>query len=160
MIMDPRRLLAPALACAALAACQTAPKSGGPAGPAPAAFMAANAQAPGVVSAQGIEYKVLQSGPADGAHPTPDDDVTVEYEGRLLNGKVFDATPPGQPVTFQLGSLIPGWIAGLQLMRPGDEWTLWIPPDLAYGADATGPIPGNSLLVFRLKLVSVQPHRD
>jgi FKBP-type peptidyl-prolyl cis-trans isomerase len=158
--MNLRRFLLPALGCAALAACQTAPKAADPPGPDSAAFMASNAQAPGVVSASGIEYKILQSGPADGAHPTPDDDVTVEYEGRLLNGKVFDSTPAGQPVTFQLGGLIPGWIAGLQLMRPGDEWMIWIPPDLAYGSDATGPIPANSALAFRLKLVSVQPHKE
>jgi FKBP-type peptidyl-prolyl cis-trans isomerase len=158
-MMRLRRLVLPALACAALAACQSTPTAQS-SGPDPATFMTTNAQAPGVVSAEGLEYKVLQSGPADGPHPTPDEDVTVEYEGRLLNGKVFDATPPGQPTTFQLGSLIPGWIAGLQLMRPGDEWMLWIPPDLAYGAAATGPIPGNSVLAFRLKLVSIQPHKD
>ncbi|HEY2052110.1 MAG TPA: FKBP-type peptidyl-prolyl cis-trans isomerase [Caulobacteraceae bacterium] len=158
--MELRRLALPIFACAALVACQSTPSDNASSGPAPAAFMASNAQAPGVVSAGGIEYKVLQSGPADGQHPTPDDDVTVEYEGRLVNGKVFDATPPGQPVTFQLGSLIPGWITGLQLMRPGDEWMLWIPPDLGYGAEATGPIPANSVLAFKLKLVSVQPHKE
>jgi FKBP-type peptidyl-prolyl cis-trans isomerase len=156
MIMDLRRLLPPLLACAALAACQTS--SSPAADPADAGFLTTNAQAPGVVSAEGIEYKILQSGPADGPHPKPSDDVTVEYEGRLLNGKVFDSTPPGQPTTFQLGQLIPGWIAGLQLMRPGDEWMMWIPPDLAYGDDGAGPIPPHSVLAFRLKLVSIQPH--
>ena len=151
-----RQLVLPAVACVALGACQSAQ----PPGPDGATFMASNARAPGVVSAHGVEYKILQSGPADGPHPTPDEDVTVEYEGRLLNGKVFDATPPGQPVTFQLGGLIPGWIAALRLMRPGDEWMLWIPPGLGYGGEATGPIPANSVLAFRLKLVSVQAHKD
>jgi peptidylprolyl isomerase/FKBP-type peptidyl-prolyl cis-trans isomerase FklB len=140
--------------CVGLATCQSS-GSQTPADPRNAVFMAQNATAPGVISADGIEYKVMTSGPADGPHPTPDDTITIDYEGRLLSGKVFDATPAGHPATFRLGELIPGWIAGLQLMRPGDEWTLWIPPDLAYGSADSGPIPGGSVLVFRIRLISI-----
>ncbi len=153
-----RHLAAITLATCALAACQSpAPTPAAPAADAASddAFMAENAKAPGVVSAEGIEYKVIASGPANGPHPSPTDTITIDYEGRLLSGKVFDATPPGQPATFQLGELIPGWIAGLQLMRPGDEWTLWIPPGLAYGFQDKGPIPGGSILVFKIRLISI-----
>jgi FKBP-type peptidyl-prolyl cis-trans isomerase len=157
--MNPRplRFVLIAIASAALAACQSGgtPPAAAPTAGEVADFMASNAKAPGVVSADGIEYKVIASGPAGGAHPTPSDTITIDYEGRLLSGKVFDATPPGQPATFQLGELIPGWIAGLQLMRPGDEWTLWIPPELAYGFSDKGPIPGGSILVFRIRLISI-----
>jgi peptidylprolyl isomerase/FKBP-type peptidyl-prolyl cis-trans isomerase FklB len=148
-------------AAAALAACQGArPPSAADeaARAAEDAFMANNAKAPGVVSADGIEYKVLASGPANGPHPLPSDTITIDYEGRLLSGKVFDATPPGQPATFQLGELIPGWVAGLQLMRPGDEWILWIPPGLAYGDSDKGPIPGGSVLEFKIRLISIGAH--
>jgi peptidylprolyl isomerase/FKBP-type peptidyl-prolyl cis-trans isomerase FklB len=144
-------------ACSALAACQSSSPSA-PVDPGNAVFMAQNATAAGVISADGIEYKVIASGPADGRHPTPDDTITIDYEGRLLSGEVFDATKPGEPATFRLGELIPGWIAGLQLMRPGDEWTMWIPPDLAYGSADNGPIPGGSVLVFRIRLISIGGH--
>jgi peptidylprolyl isomerase/FKBP-type peptidyl-prolyl cis-trans isomerase FklB len=155
-----RRLALLGAACAALAACQSAGPAGGPAtkGEDPAAFMARNGAAPGVISADGIEYSVIKSGPVDGPHPRPQDDVTVDYEGRLLSGKVFDTTFGAKPVTFQLGQLIPGWITALQLMRPGDEWKLYIPPQLAYGDADQGPIPGGSLLVFDIRLVAVTPH--
>ena len=145
-------------ALALLAACQSPGRSAAASHAARegAAFLAANAHAAGVQSAGGIEYKVLASGPADGPQPTPEDQVVVEYEGRLLNGQVFDATPAGQPASFQLGRLIPGWITAMQLMRPGDEWMIWIPPVFAYGDDDTGPIPGGSTLAFRLKLVAVK----
>jgi peptidylprolyl isomerase/FKBP-type peptidyl-prolyl cis-trans isomerase FklB len=149
-----RRLALLAAACAAVSACQSAGPTA-PGAPDNAGFMARNAQAPGVISASGVEYRVIRSGPADGRHPTPDDTITIDYEGRLLSGKVFDATPPGKPATFQLGALIPGWIAGLQLMRPGDEWVLWIPPDLAYGPRDKGPIPGDSVLEFRIRLIRI-----
>ncbi|HWF00685.1 MAG TPA: FKBP-type peptidyl-prolyl cis-trans isomerase [Caulobacteraceae bacterium] len=159
-MIRPAQTLALALALGALAplaACQSPGRSAAASNAARegAAFLAANAHASGVQSAGGIEYQVLVSGPSDGAHPTPQDEVVVEYEGRLLNGKVFDATPAGQPASFQLGGLIPGWITAMQLMRPGDEWMIWIPPDLAYGGDDSGPIPANSTLAFRLKLVAV-----
>jgi|WetSurMetagenome_2_1015567.scaffolds.fasta_scaffold73972_3 FKBP-type peptidyl-prolyl cis-trans isomerase len=123
----------------------------------PIAFMAQNALADGVRSLpSGVQYKILKSGAATGAHPTPEDQVTVNYEGALLNGQIFDSSyKSGKPVTFQLKGLIPGWIDAVQMMRPGDEWILYVPPSLGYGAEQKGPIPANSVLVFRLELVSI-----
>ena len=120
-------------------------------------FMAQNALAAGVQTLpSGVQYKVLKSGPADGQRPTPEDLVKVNYEGALVNGQIFDSSyKTGKPVTFQLKNLIRGWIAALQLMRPGDEWILYVPPSLGYGDEQSGPIPPNSVLVFRLELLAV-----
>lgn len=121
------------------------------------AFMAQNALAEGVHTLpSGVQYKILKSGPSTGQTPTPDDMVKVDYEGKLLNGKVFDSSyASGKPATFQLKNLIKGWIDALQLMRPGDQWVLYVPPSQGYGAEETGPIPANSVLVFRLELLAV-----
>ena len=123
----------------------------------PVSFMAQNALADGVHSLPtGVQYKILKSGPADGKHPTPDDQVTVNYEGSLLNGQIFDSSyKNGKPASFQLSGLIQGWIDAVPLMKPGDEWLIYVPPSRGYGAQQKGPIPGNSVLVFRLELVSV-----
>ncbi|HEY5410621.1 MAG TPA: FKBP-type peptidyl-prolyl cis-trans isomerase [Caulobacteraceae bacterium] len=128
-----------------------------PAQPDPTAFMAQNALAEGVRTLpSGVQYKVLKSGPATGARPTPDDEITVNYEGALLNGQIFDSSfKTGKPATFHLSGLIPGWIDALQQMRPGDEWIVYVPPSQGYGAEQKGPIPGNSVLVFRLQLLSI-----
>lgn len=128
-------------------------------------FLATNAKAEGVVTLPGPQYKVLRSGPADGAHPKRSDDVTVRYEGRFIDGKLFDASSAdgkgeAATVTFPLQKLIPGWIAVVQLMRPGDVWMVYLPPYMAYGAAGTGPIPPNSVLVFKIELVSAAPHVD
>ena len=121
------------------------------------AYMAQNALADGVHTLPfGVQYKVVRSGPADGAHPTPDDLVKVNYEGSLVTGQVFDSSyKSGKPVTFKLKSLIPGWVEGLQQMRSGDEWMLYVPPSMGYGAEQAGPIPPNSVLVFKLELLAV-----
>ncbi len=122
----------------------------------PEALMAQNATADGVrVLPSGVQYKVLNAGPGTSRHPTPADYVTVEYEGALLDGQVFDSTAKTGSVTFQLKGLIPGWIDVVQQMQEGDEWKVWVPPSLGYGAKPKGPIPANSVLVFRLKLVSI-----
>lgn len=123
----------------------------------PVSFMAQNALAEGVHTLPtGVQYKILKSGPADGKHPTPEDEVTVNYEGTLLNGQVFDSSyKGGKPVSFQLNGLIQGWIDAVPLMRPGDEWLIYVPPSRGYGSEQKGPIPPNSVLVFRLELVSV-----
>lgn len=113
---------------------------------------------PGLVSLAPLQYRVLKSGPADGVHPTRADEVVVNYEGRLVNGQVFDASSHhGKgPSTFPLGKLIPGWVTLLQLMRPGDEWELYIPPEYAYGEKGVGPVPPNATLIFKVELVSVK----
>ncbi len=121
------------------------------------AFLAQNAKAPGVITtASGLQYKVTTSGPKTGKSPKLGDIVKVHYEGKLLDGTVFDSSfERGQAAIMPAEGLIPGWLEALPLMHVGDEWTLWIPASLAYGEHATGPIPANSVLVFRLKLVDM-----
>jgi FKBP-type peptidyl-prolyl cis-trans isomerase len=123
-------------------------------------FMAANAKAPGVQALpSGVQYKIVASGPAGGPRPSPGDEVKVNYEGKLLSGKVFDSSfERGTPADFPLGGLIPAWVEALQRMRPGDEWVLYVPPSMGYGDKAAGPIPPNSVLIFRIQLLGVLPH--
>ncbi|HXL99611.1 MAG TPA: FKBP-type peptidyl-prolyl cis-trans isomerase [Rhizomicrobium sp.] len=121
-----------------------------------AAFLAANAKKPGVVTTNnGLQYRVIQNG--YGKRPGQSDLVTVYYKGSLINGKVFDSTEQGLPATFTVNKLIPGWTEALQLMREGDHWELVIPSELAYGTRGAGDglIPPNQVLVFDLQLVSV-----
>ncbi len=122
-----------------------------------AAFLARNAAEPGVTALPGLQYKVLHRGPGDGAHPARTDEVTVRYEGRFLDGRVFDTSPDAGAgaVAFPLGKLIPGWQEALPLMRPGDVWMLWLPAVLAYGHAGKGRIPPDSPLAFKIELVSV-----
>jgi FKBP-type peptidyl-prolyl cis-trans isomerase len=148
-------------ACGQKTAAQDSPQTQKAALDAAASFMAANAKQPGVVTLpDGLQYKVVTLGPAGGPHPKPADEVKVHYEGKLVSGVVFDSSfQRGEPVDFTLGNLIPAWIEALQRMRPGDEWTLYVPPALGY-RDRTdvGPIPPNSVLIFRIQLLGVLPH--
>jgi FKBP-type peptidyl-prolyl cis-trans isomerase len=123
------------------------------------AFLAANAKADGVVTLpSGLQYKVVQSGPADGPSPLADDRVIVGYEGKLLDGTVFDSSyQRGHPETFVVGQLIPAWTQALGKMKPGDVWMLYAPPQLAYGAKGAGPIPPNSALIFKIELIGILP---
>jgi peptidylprolyl isomerase/FKBP-type peptidyl-prolyl cis-trans isomerase FklB len=125
----------------------------------PATYMASVARQPGVtLTASGLAYKVMQSGPTGGAHPRLGDQVRVAYEGRLVNGSMFDSSnSAGGPVVLTIGQLVPGWNEALQLMRPGDDWTLYVPPSLGYGDQAAGPIPPNSVMIFRLQLLAILP---
>lgn len=123
-------------------------------------FLAENAKKPGVMTLpSGVQYQVLKSGPATGVSPLGSDTVQVNYQGALLNGKIFDTTYQDSgaiPQAFQVDGLIPAWTEALQQMKPGDEWTLWVPPELGYGeAGAGADIPPNSLLVFKINLVRV-----
>jgi FKBP-type peptidyl-prolyl cis-trans isomerase len=121
----------------------------------PAQFLAGNAKAPGVtVLPSGLQYKVIASGPA-GPSPKEGDVIKVQYEGSFLSGKVFDATPAGKSALMQLAQLVPAWMEAVPRMRVGDEWILYVPPALGYGAEGAGPIPPNSVLVFRLKLTGM-----
>lgn len=139
-------------------------QAGAPGGGTPAeqSFLATNARAEGVVSLPGLQYRVLKSGPPEGPHPRRGDDITVRYEGRFMDGKVFSTSPEGGAgtVVFPLQKLIPGWIAALPLMRPGDVWMLYLPAYLGYGAAGKSYIPPDSTLVFRIELVAVAPHVD
>ena len=123
------------------------------------AFLEKNKTEPGVVVLpSGVQYKIVASGPADGNSPRPRDEVKVHYEGKLLDGTVFDSSfERGAPATMALGRLIPAWIEVMQKMRPGDEWTIRSPASQAYGGQDRGPIPANSVLKFRIQLIDFLP---
>jgi peptidylprolyl isomerase/FKBP-type peptidyl-prolyl cis-trans isomerase FklB len=123
-----------------------------------ASFLAQNAKAPGVQTLpDGLQYKVVRSGPATGPKPGPNDEVKVHYEGKLQStGKVFDSSyARGVPAAFPLQGLIPAWIEALQMMRPGDEWLLYVPATLGYGDEGAGEIPPGAVLIFRIELIGV-----
>ena len=158
--MNVLRTLAAALAVLALTGCQAHGEADSNL-KAAQGFLRLNAQQPGVVTLpSGLEYKVLSSGPATGPHPGPADEVKVNYEGKLLDGKVFDSSfQRGEPLDLAVDRVIPGWTEALELMRPGDEWMLYIPPRLGYREKGAGPIPPNSLLIFRVQLISILPRQ-
>lgn len=120
------------------------------------AFLDENAKKEGVkVTASGLQYKVLKEG--EGAQPSAEDEVTVHYTGKLLNGTVFDSSVNrGEPATFPLNRVIPGWTEGVQLMKEGAKYEFYIPSDLAYGAQGIpNVIPPHSTLVFEVELIKV-----
>ena len=117
-------------------------------------FLAENGKKPGVMTtASGLEYKILT--PGSGASPGPTDEVTVNYRGTLLDGKEFDSSyKRGQPASFPLNHVIPGWSEGVALMKPGSKYQFWIPPQLAYDTQSPPGIPPGSLLIFEVELLS------
>ena len=121
-------------------------------------FLAANAKQPGVtVLPDGLQYKVIKEG--TGPKPTASQQVTVNYEGTLIDGTIFDSSyKRGQPLSFGVNQVIKGWTEALQLMPVGSTWMLYIPSDLAYGAGgAPGSIIGpNATLIFKVELISAQ----
>ena len=123
------------------------------------AFMATNARAEGVQTlASGLQYKVVASGPSGAPGADRNDLVRVDYEGALTDGTVFDSSfAKGQPFVTTPEQVVPGWTEALQRMKVGDEWMLYVPPALGYGAQDAGEIPPNSVLVFRIKLLDVAP---
>lgn len=121
-------------------------------------FLTQNARAPGVqVTPSGLQYKIVRSGPATGPRAAEGDEVKVNYEGKLVDGTAFDASQPGQPANFTVGQLVPGFDEALKMMRPGDVWMLYIPANLAYGDAGRPGIPGGSVLIFKLEVVSILP---
>jgi FKBP-type peptidyl-prolyl cis-trans isomerase len=115
-----------------------------------------HAQKDGVtVTDSGLQYVVTIAG--EGAQPGPTDQVTVHYKGSLIDGTVFDSSyDRGQPISFGLNQVIPGWTEGLQLMQEGSKYTLVIPAHLGYGdAGAGGVIPGGATLIFEVELIKV-----
>ncbi len=122
-----------------------------------AAYLAENAKKDGVkTTASGLQYKVITEG--KGAKPKADETVEVNYKGTLIDGTEFDSSyKRGQPVTFPVNGVIPGWTEALQLMPVGSKFELYIPSDLAYGANGTGGVIGpNQALVFEVELLDIK----
>lgn len=119
------------------------------------AFLAENGKKSGVkTTASGLQYEVIKAG--TGSAPTAEDQVQVHYEGKMLDGTVFDSSiARGQPITFPLAGVIAGWTEGLQLMKEGGKSRLFIPAKLAYGETGASTIPPNSVLVFEVELLKV-----
>jgi FKBP-type peptidyl-prolyl cis-trans isomerase len=107
----------------------------------------------------GLQYKVLKEGKGD--TPGAGDNVTVNYEGRLIDGKIFDSSyERDMPATFNLENVIPGWQEGLMLMKEGGSYELYIPSDLAYGDQGYPPdLPGGAALIFKVELIKVEKVR-
>lgn len=146
------------LAAVMLAGCgQAEPVDPNAGKPEAAAFMEKNAKAEGVqILPSGLQYKVVQSGPAGGVSPDRNDLVKVDYEGKLVDNTVFDSSfARGAPAVFTPEEVVKGWTEALQKMRVGDEWLLYVPPELGYGEQGNPKIPANSVLIFRLKLLDV-----
>lgn len=106
-------------------------------------------------TASGLKYKVLKKG--NGKKPKATDVVLVNYEGKLLDGTVFDSSyQRGEPISFPLNRVIPGWTEGVQLMNEGSTYEFYIPYNLAYGERGAGPIPPKSDLIFKVELIEVK----
>ena len=118
-------------------------------------FLAANKEKEGVVETEsGLQYKIEVEG--TGISPEETDTVEVNYEGRLIDGTVFDSSyDRGESVKFPLNRVIKGWTEGLTYVKEGGKIQLYIPAELGYGKRGTGPIPGNSTLIFDIELVKV-----
>jgi len=119
-------------------------------------FLDSNKDNEGVkTTTTGLQYKILSGG--NGKSPTAADRVTVHYTGKLADGTVFDSSiQRGQPATFRVNQVIPGWTEALQLMKEGDKWTLYIPYSLGYGERGSPPqIPPFSTLIFEVELIKV-----
>jgi FKBP-type peptidyl-prolyl cis-trans isomerase FklB len=122
-------------------------------------YLARIAQEKGVVTTDsGLEYKILAVGDKRAPDIKPTDKVTVEYRGTLIDGTEFDSSyARGMPATFPVNGVIKGWQEALVLMKPGAKWQLFVPPGLAYGDNPRPKIPGGSLLIFEVSLLSALP---
>ena len=119
-------------------------------------FMEENKKKEGVKTLpSGLQYKILTEG--SGKTPKATDEVTVNYKGSLIDGREFDNSyKRGTPANFRVDKVIRGWTEGLQLMKEGSKWELFIPPELGYGERGAGPVPPNSALIFEVELISVK----
>ncbi|MCW4151979.1 FKBP-type peptidyl-prolyl cis-trans isomerase [Halomonas sp. 18H] len=121
------------------------------------AYLEENAEKDGVTETEsGLQYRELESG--DGASPSDGDTVEVNYEGKLIDGTVFDSSyERDESVSFRVGQVIEGWQEALKLMSVGDKWEVVIPSELAYGARGQGPIGPHETLIFEVELLDVTP---
>lgn len=121
-----------------------------------ATYLAENGKKAGVTTtASGVQYEVLTQG--TGPKPKSTDTVKVHYEGKLTDGSVFDSSlQRGEPATFRLDQVIPGWTEALQLMPVGSKYRITLPPEQAYGEQGAGPIPANAILVFEVELLGIE----
>lgn len=119
-------------------------------------FLSANKTKKGVITLpDGLQYKILKKG--TGAKPTDIDTVTVNYAGTFINGTEFDSSyKRGQPISFPVNAVIPGWTEALKLMKTGSVWELYIPANLAYGEHGMPPVIGpNKTLIFKVELLGI-----
>lgn len=105
--------------------------------------------------ADGVYYKVLQSGDPEGKQPTERSIITAHYTGYTVDGKQFDSSVGSDPLTIRLRQLISGWIVALQQMRIGDKWEIYISAEQGYGARAMAGIPAGSTLIFEIELLGI-----
>lgn len=121
-----------------------------------AMFLKENGAREGVVTtASGLQYEVLVKG--DGPMPADTSEVEVHYEGTLMDGSVFDSSyERGESISFPLNRVIAGWTEGVQLMPVGSTYMFYIPSELGYGSQGTGPIPANSVLIFKIELLGIK----
>lgn len=120
-----------------------------------AKFLEENKNEPGVFETEsGLQFKIIKEG--EGAQPVAESKVKCHYEGKLLDGTIFDSSyERDAPAEFALNRVIKGWMEGLQLMKVGAEYEFYIPSDLAYGPQGTRGIPGNSVLIFKVELLEI-----
>ena len=120
------------------------------------AFLAENGKRPEVkTTASGLQYEIIEEG--NGPSPKSGDQVTVHYTGRLIDGTVFDSSVErGEPATFGVTQVIPGWVEALQMMKQGAKWRLFIPSALAYGPNGAGGVIGpDATLLFDVELIKI-----
>ncbi len=120
-------------------------------------FLAQNKEKEGVkVTESGLQYKVIKEG--SGKSPTDSSQVKVNYKGTFIDGEVFDSSyDRGEPATFSVDRVIPGWSEGIKMMKEGAKWEFYIPSDIAYGERGTRGIDPNSTLIFEVELLEVLP---
>lgn len=122
-----------------------------------AEFLTQNKAQPGVITLpDGLQYKVIQEG--TGPKPTDNDIVTVHYSGTLIDGTEFDSSyRHGEPASFPVNGVIPGWTEALKMMKTGSTWMLYIPSSLAYGERGASPVIGpNETLIFKVELLGIE----